>query len=74
MTELVCRPFHDEFMRLCTNANKKIKLCAPFVKYNTINEIYKSTSSKVSLSLITNINLQSFHKKASDISAVLKII
>ena len=74
MIKIVSHPFHQEFMTKCATSLESIKLCAPFVKGNIIEEIYANISKNVSLSLITNINLQSFHKKYSDISAVAQTI
>ena len=67
MIEVISRPYYDEFLELCRQSDKNIKLCAPFIKLNVLSDVLESTSETTDISLITNINLQSFHKKASDI-------
>ena len=74
MTEIIMNPFHTEFMRLCEKADTSIKLCAPYVKYAIIDEIANKKQRTSKLSLITKMDLQNFHKHASDITAVKKTI
>jgi len=70
MIELINTHFYDNFMELCKNSNKSIKLCAPFVKKDIMEDILNFKKNATNIKLITNINLQSFHRKASDISAI----
>ncbi|MDR3090230.1 MAG: phospholipase D-like domain-containing protein [Desulfobulbaceae bacterium] len=58
----------DDIIRLCEGSKETIRLCSPFVKTSIIERILNCSS--VPISLITNINLQSFHRKASDIDAL----
>ncbi len=73
MSELIRDQFYNQFMDLCSNSKESIKLCAPFVKSNIINEILSISKKDIELSLITNINLNSLCHGALDISA-LKIL
>ncbi|MDR0933132.1 MAG: phospholipase D-like domain-containing protein [Victivallales bacterium] len=66
----IATPLHDHFMALCRSAKFSIKLCVPFVKTNVISEITNIKQNETSLQLITRINLQNFHSKASDLEAL----
>lgn len=70
MYELIRKPFYDNFMKLCSNSNSSIKLCAPFVKTNIVKDILDNSKKNLNLSLITNINLNSLCKGGLDIEAL----
>lgn len=70
MTELIARPFLDEFLEHCKNAEGSIKLCAPFVKTDIITQVIETKRKGVSLGLITKVNLKNFHVNVSDVDAL----
>ena len=70
MTQLVATPLYGRFLEFCKSARHSIKLCAPFVKAEITSHIVSAKQNGVSLNLITRINLQSFHKRASDVDAL----
>jgi phosphatidylserine/phosphatidylglycerophosphate/cardiolipin synthase-like enzyme len=74
MTELIARPFFDNFISDCRQAGSSIKLCAPFVKNDIIADIIDVKKSGTPLDLITKINLRSFHAASSDIGALSNIL
>lgn len=74
MIKVTMQPIYDEFLQLCTDSRQNIMLCAPFVKQEIIDDIFSVIKKQISMKLITNINLQSFHRKASDIGAIGKFI
>lgn len=74
MIEVMSRPFYDDFLELCRESDETIKLCTPFIKSEILSCVLKSAPEEVNVSLVTNINLQSFHKKASDIEAVRRVL
>lgn len=59
---------------MCTDARRNIMLCAPFVKQEIVDDIISATDRRLPMQLITNINLQSFHRKSSDLGAIEKFI
>jgi len=74
MTHIALNPIHDEFIAACKSATKSIRLCAPFVKHNTILNIIEMKSSCTTIDLITNLRLESLHRKASDIEAIEAVV
>ena len=74
MLEVITHSHYETVIQLCQEARASIKLCSPFVKHDMMAEIINSTSNIKELSLITNINLQALHKKASDISAISELL
>lgn len=73
MTEIIKNPIEDIFLELCANSTQSIKLCAPFVKNNILQKIITHKKTKTSIDLLTNVNMNSFYKKASDLSALSTI-
>ena len=72
--KILSAPINNLFFDCVKNATQSIQLCAPFVKKSVIDSIYKNIhKNNVSLDLITNNNINYFHKGASDLSA-LKVI
>jgi len=74
MIKITTLPIYDEFLQMCADAHQNIMLCAPFVKREIIDDIFSITDRRLSMQLITNINLQSFHRRASDLDAIEKFI
>jgi len=74
MIKITKQPIYDEFLQMCADANQNIMLCTPFVKREIVNDIFSVTNKQLSMKLITNINLQNFHQRASDLSAIEKFI
>jgi len=70
MIKVTTQPIYDEFFQMCADARHNIMLCAPFVKREIVDDIFSVTDRRLSMQLITNINLQSFHRRASDLGAV----
>jgi len=57
-------------MECCANSSQHIQLCAPFIKQRIVSDICRSVNQNIEMTLVTNINLQSFHMRASDVSAI----
>jgi hypothetical protein len=74
LIKVTTHQIYNEFLQLCADSKESIRLCAPFVKQEIIDDIFSAIHNRLSLKLITNINLQSFHKKASDIGAIKKFM
>ncbi|HPW40986.1 MAG TPA: phospholipase D-like domain-containing protein [Bacillota bacterium] len=74
MIKITTQPIYDEFLQMCADARQNIMLCAPFVKREIVDDIFSATDRRLSMQLITNINLQSFHRRASDLGAIEKFI
>ena len=74
MIKITTQPIYNEFFQMCADAHQNIMLCAPFVKHEVVDDIVSTTDRRVSMQLITNINLQSFHRGASDLGAIEKFI
>ncbi len=74
MIKITTQPIYDEFLQMCADARQNIMLCAPFVKREIVDDIVSATDRRLSMQLITNINLQSFHRRASDLGAIEKFI
>jgi len=70
MIEVISKPFYSEFINACKNSRTNIKLCAPFVKKDIIADIINIKRKEIALSLITKIDLKSFHNQVSDIDAL----
>jgi len=74
MTEIITDSFYDSFINMCATSKMSIKLCAPFVKGNVIDDILLAKRAKVKVHLITKMNLKNFHNKASDVVALKKVL
>ncbi len=74
MVRILNDAIYDEFMQLVENSNEEIKLCAPFIKENIVDDIFTYKKPDVRIRTITNIKLMSFYKKVLDINGLLKII
>jgi hypothetical protein len=74
MFQLLKTPIYDDFFSLISSSKTAIKLCSPFIKGDITNEIIEKTNNNCHLTVITNVNLMSLCKKASDISAISAIL
>ncbi|MGL6298479.1 MAG: phospholipase D-like domain-containing protein [Methanobacteriaceae archaeon] len=72
--QILNKPLYPLFMDLVKNTEESINLCSPFVKENVISKIYNNSNSEIDLKLVTNININNFYKKASDLSAMKEIL
>ncbi len=72
MTKITTQPIYEEFLQMCADARQNIMLCAPFVKNEIVDDIFSVIDRRLSMQLITNINLQSFHRRVSDLGAIEK--
>lgn len=70
MIELSSQPLYDTIIAHCASARKRIRLCSPFVKSEIITPILAANVNSVPIELITNLNLNSLHKRASDIDSI----
>lgn len=74
MIQLLNYPLKDKFYDLVMESNENIRLCAPFVKQDIVNNIYKKKKQNVSVEIISNFNMANFYKGSSDIEAFKIII
>lgn len=74
MIKITTKPIYNEFLQMCTDARENIMLCAPFVKQEIADDIISAIDGRLPMQLITNINLQSFHRKSSDLGAIERFI
>jgi len=74
MVNILNNSFYDDFMGLVENANKEIKLCAPFIKTNIVDDILTFKKQNVNIKIITSIKLMSFYRKVLDIEGLSKIL
>lgn len=71
MIKITTQPIYDDFFKMCADAQQNIMLCAPFVKREIVDDIFSVTADRgLSMQLITNINLQSFYRRVSDLDAI----
>jgi hypothetical protein len=74
MIELTNTPLYDIFMDNCQNVETIIRLCTPFIKTDIVEAVLSRRNENTSINLITNVNLRSYCKKASDISSLQRLI
>jgi len=53
MTEIITESFYDKFMDLCANSRRSIRLCAPFVKNDVVENIINVRQASTTVDLIT---------------------
>lgn len=63
MIKILNEAIYDEFMHLVDSSKKDIKLCAPFIKENVINDIFTYKKYYANIATITNIRLMSFSER-----------
>lgn len=68
--EVIKNPWEERFYEYISNSTESIKICSPFVKNEIILNIYKYKRKDIKLNILTNFNIASFHRKASDIEAI----
>ena len=74
MFKVITYPFFNDFLGLCAEAKERIILTTPFVKTEIVENIFEVINKNLSIELVTNINLESFHRKSSDIEAINLIV
>ncbi|GHU11268.1 hypothetical protein FACS1894185_4200 [Betaproteobacteria bacterium] len=74
MQAIINVPFYDKFMQLCAEAVFSMKLCAPFVKSDILRDVYAVKNPHATVELVTNVNLMSFCKQASDLAAISQVV
>ena len=72
--ELIKNPCQELFNTLIANSDKKIALCAPYVKKDIVSQILNLKKNDVELVLITSSNLATFATGGSDISAIKYLV
>jgi hypothetical protein len=74
MKAIINVPFYDKFMQLCAKAQFSMKLCAPFVKADILRDVYAAKNPRTTVELVTNVNLMSLCKQASDLAAIAQVV
>ncbi|MCL2285294.1 MAG: phospholipase D-like domain-containing protein [Firmicutes bacterium] len=74
MTKLITNKFYNSMISLCESSEKSIKLCAPYIKNEIMEDIIRVKQKNTSFDIITKVNLRDFHVKASDLDAIQQII
>lgn len=74
MVEIISKPINEIFYNLVSDSKKAIRLCAPFVKQDIVNNIYTNKKKDVKIDFISNISMPNFYKRSSDIEAFKTII
>lgn len=74
LLEILNKPMYDFFISKCADVKESIRLCAPYVKLDVVEDILKHKGDKVKISLITNVNLMNFCKKISDVEALQSLL
>lgn len=74
MVEIINKPINDLFYNLVSDSKKSIRLCAPYVKKDIVNNIYKNKTKNVKINFISNFSIPNFYKKSSDIEAFKTIM
>ena len=74
MIEIVSEPVSDRFYNLVSDSKTRIRLCAPYVKDDIINNIYDIKRENVKMDVISNFSMPNFYKRSSDIEAFATIL
>ena len=69
MIEIINKPINDLFYNLVSDSKKTIRLCAPYVKQDIVNNIYVNKRKNVKIDFISNFSIPNFYKRSSDIEA-----
>lgn len=72
--KIIKTPWKEEFISLVESSEQSIKICSPFVKFKVVEELYKHKNENTQFSLVTNFNLENFHKNVSDLGAMRYIL
>lgn len=60
---------NDRFYNLVEDSKSNIRLCAPYVKDEIVNNIYDYKKPNVKVDFISNFSMPNFYKRSSDIEA-----
>ena len=74
MVSVINKPFFTDFLSLAARSQRSIKLCAPYIKADIINALYSVIKTDVQVDVLTNLNIASFYRKASDVSALNTVL
>lgn len=69
LIEIINKPINDLFFNLVSDSKKMIRLCAPYVKQDIVNNIYVNKRKSVKIDFISNFSVPNFYKRSSDIEA-----
>ncbi|AYD40923.1 type II deoxyribonuclease [Clostridium fermenticellae] len=69
MIEIISEPINDRFYNLVADSKSRIRLCAPYVKSEIVNNIYSDKKANVKVDFISNFSMPNFYKRSSDIEA-----
>jgi HKD family nuclease len=74
MVKILSDAIYDDFMKSVEEAKENIMLCAPFIKNDIIEDIYTYKKSAANITVITNVKLMSFYRKALDCKGLSKVL
>lgn len=74
MVEIINKPINEMFYNLVSDSKTTIRLCAPYVKEDIVNNIYEHKRENVKIDFISNFSIPNFYKRSSDIEAFKKIV
>ncbi|WP_244835007.1 phospholipase D-like domain-containing protein [Clostridium sp. BJN0001] len=69
MIEIINKPINDLFYKLVSDSKKTIRICAPYVKQDIVNNIYLNKRKSVKIDFVSNFSIPNFYKRSSDIEA-----
>lgn len=69
LIEIISEPINDRFYNLVADSKSRIRLCAPYVKEEIVNNIYVGKKANVKVDFISNFSIPNFYKRSSDIEA-----
>lgn len=74
MIEIINKHINEIFYNLVSDSKSTIKLCAPYVKQDIVNNVYANKRENVKIDVISNFSMPNFYKRSSDIEAFKTII
>lgn len=74
LVKIINKPISDLFYNLVSDSRKTIRLCAPYVKQDIVNNIYINKRKSVKIDCISNFSIPNFYKRSSDIEAFKTVI
>jgi hypothetical protein len=69
LVEIISEPINDRFYNLVSDSKTQIRLCAPYVKEEVVNNIYSNKRRNVKIDFISNFSIPNFYKRSSDIES-----
>lgn len=69
LVEIINEPINDRFYNLLSESKMQVRLCAPYVKEEIINNIYSNKRNNVKIDFISNFSIPNFYKRSSDIES-----